>query len=378
MLTRFLPLSPRLARLWIALLASAAFALAVSLFIEVGSSSTDENVFTTPPSAVYLTGRVPVTPVGGAPLPPAMPIGGAPLPPATPVDTLLPGDIITAIDGERVLTVADFGARTSGRPAGSRVTVRARRTAQAMSVSGQAEASVLASAAIRDIAHGALVTGVTTGGASDRAGMQVGDVIVRIAGQGFTTIFEADARMRSGGAGRAYTYDVIRDGREVRLDVTLARFGLQILVFVAMLTGLTLMAFGTWMGLVRPQFLGARWLAYAWIPFGYAVATLFAARGPQGGQTLLQAVRALSLIVSIVFGFAGLFWSAAHFPVAWPRLQRARWVGMVLYGLGVATFVATAGLNNLGLVAGHRRYFGVRDDRPDRLAPIAPARVRAR
>ncbi len=342
MLTRFLPLSPRAARLWIALLAAVTFGLAISLFIEAGSTSTDENVFTTPPSAVYLTGRIPVTPSRGTTLPPA-----------TAVDTLLPGDIITGIDGERVSTLADFRARLSGLAPGSRVTVRARRPARAAFVSGQAEARVLATSPVRDISQGALVIGVTAGGASDRAGMQVGDVIIRIAGKGFTTIFEADARMRSGGAGRAYTYDVIRGGQEVSLHVTLARFGLQILVFVAMLTGLVLMTFGTWVGLMRPQFLGARWLAYSLIPFGYAVSTLFGARAPQGGQSVVQTIRTLTLIGSILCGLAGLFWTAAHFPVAWPRLQRARWVAAVLYGLAGVAFVSViAGLNNLGLVLG--------------------------
>jgi serine phosphatase RsbU (regulator of sigma subunit) len=340
MLTRLVPLSPRAARLWIALLASSAFALALSYAIETGSSSTDENVFTTPPSAAYLVERLPAQP--GTP--------GHPDLAPTPVEAFVPGDIIVGIDGDAVKTVDDVRRRAAAAGPSAQLSVRARRTTAGAFVTGLVDARALASVGLRDVARGALVIDVTAGGASDRAGMLVGDVIVRIAGHEFKTIFEADARMRSGGAGRAYTYDVVRAGRDVSLHVTLARFGLQIAVLLALLTGLVLIAFGAWIGLMRPQFLGARWLAYGYIPMGFALAVFLGATNRPGAQSLAQTVRVFGLILGLLFGLAGLFWSKAHFPVAWPRLQRARWVAWVLYGLGAAGFVGIiAGLNNLGL-----------------------------
>jgi serine phosphatase RsbU (regulator of sigma subunit) len=342
MLTRLFPLSTRVARVWIAVLAVSAFALALSFLIEVGSSSTDENVFATPPSAIYLEGRVAVTPAE-APWNPA----------PTPVDALLPGDIVVGVDGAVIKTMAEFRDRVAGLAPDATPVVWARRTSSATFVSGRVDAAALAAAPVRDIAQGALVTDVTPGGASDRAGMKVGDVIVRIAGQPFKSIFEADARMRSGGAGRAYTYDVVRDGREVGLFVTLARFGLQIAVLMAMITGLLFMAVGAWIGLARPQFLGARWLAYTFIPLGFSLTVFFGARGGGGAQSLVQTLRTLGLILGLLFGLAGVFWSAAHFPTAWPRLQRARWVAWVLFGLVPASTIGVLlGLNNLGLVIG--------------------------
>lgn len=339
MLTRVFPLSPRLARAWIALLATAAIVLAAVYHLGAGSSSTDENLFTTPPGPAYLLESIAVTPAPGG------------LPPARGVDTLRAGDLITAVDGQAVASVEALRAHLAAVPPGTVVAVRARRASADAFVSGKVDAAALSTVGMRDVSRGALVIEVTKGGASDRAGMRVGDVIIRIAGKEFSSIFEADQRMRSGGVGRAYTYDVLRDGREVGLHITLARFGVQFVVVVALLTGLAMVAFGAWIGVSRPKFLGARWLAYSYIPLGYAVA-LFFLPGNQGATQPLQVLRALSLVFAMLSAFAGLFWSAAHFPVAWPRMQRAKWLAALLFLAPVVPAVAMRGINNATLVLG--------------------------
>ena len=51
--------------------------------------------------------------------------------------------------------------------------------------------------ALRSIENTVVVMQVTPGGASARAGMQPGDVITRINGQGFAGAFDADRIMRT-------------------------------------------------------------------------------------------------------------------------------------------------------------------------------------
>lgn len=64
---------------------------------------------------------------------------------------------------------------------------------------------------IREIPPYVLVTGVVEGGASDRAGMKVGDLILRINGQTFRTAFQADSILRSGTTGKSFVYSILRE-----------------------------------------------------------------------------------------------------------------------------------------------------------------------
>jgi hypothetical protein len=167
--------------------------------IETGSSSTDENVFTTPPSAAYLLERLPAQP-GTAGHPDLAP---------TPVEAFVPGDIIVGIDGDAVKTVDDVRRRAAAAGASAMLSVRARRTTAGAFVTGLVDARALAAVSLRDVARRAAID-VTAGGASDRHAGRRRD---RASPATSSRRFEADARMCSGGAG-AHTYDRRASRRE--------------------------------------------------------------------------------------------------------------------------------------------------------------------
>lgn len=69
--------------------------------------------------------------------------------------------------------------------------------------------------------RGALVEGVTTGSSAAKAGLQRNDVVIKWDGQPVESARELTRRIRETPAGRAVKLGVIRDGREIEVNVTL-------------------------------------------------------------------------------------------------------------------------------------------------------------
>jgi serine protease Do len=70
---------------------------------------------------------------------------------------------------------------------------------------------------------GAVVANVVAGGAADEAGIEAGDVIVSVDGNAVQGFAELQGRIGTYSPGDTITVDVVRDGRELRLTVTLGR-----------------------------------------------------------------------------------------------------------------------------------------------------------
>jgi S1-C subfamily serine protease len=69
---------------------------------------------------------------------------------------------------------------------------------------------------------GAIVSSITEDGAADRAGLEPGDVILRVDGHQIDDSNDLRNRISSRAPGTEVTLDVVRDGRERRLRATLA------------------------------------------------------------------------------------------------------------------------------------------------------------
>ena len=158
-----------------------------------------------------------------------------------------------------------------------------------------------------------LVTEVIRDSPADRAGLRVGDRIVRIGGMAADDRRALDARPRPR-IGDTLTLAVDRGGRGAELRMTLA--GLPPLGVVAYLasglTGLSFLAFGLWAYLTLPRkatFL----LALA----GIGIAAIFTEM-PYVASPLVRAVQESGLIATGLFGFAALL----HFMLVFPREMR--------------------------------------------------------
>ena len=108
-------------------------------------------------------------------------------------DTLIPTDIVEAIDGQTIETEEQWMARTARLNAGDSVSLRVRRAggvhdvqivATAIAKAAEGEHESFLGLRMRTVPKvGSEVTGVQSGSSAGRAGIQVGDVITVAAGQ---------------------------------------------------------------------------------------------------------------------------------------------------------------------------------------------------
>jgi putative serine protease PepD len=68
---------------------------------------------------------------------------------------------------------------------------------------------------------GALVSKLSPGGAGEKAGLKVGDVVIRFNGQAISSSSDLTAAVRFEKAGAMVQLVALRDGKEVTIDVTL-------------------------------------------------------------------------------------------------------------------------------------------------------------
>jgi hypothetical protein len=158
---------------------------------------------------------------------------------------------------------------------------------------------------------------VIQGGPADRAGLKVGDRLLRVDGidAGDTKALQARPRARVG-----HTQSIVIDRGGSSMEVQLILAGLPPMGVVAYLasglTGLSFLAFGLWAYLHAPR-RTSRLLALAGIGLG-AVFT----EQPYVASPFAGALQESGLIAAGVFGFAALL----HFTLVFPQERRIlRW-----------------------------------------------------
>jgi hypothetical protein len=181
----------------------------------------------------------------------------------------------------------------------------------------------------QDSENGVTVISVTKGGASDRAGMQVGDVITRINGKTFENAIEADLILRRIEPGSLVEYIILRDDRELRLDVRLALFGINIYILFFFLTGLVSLITTALFGLLRPHLKEARLLFMTF--FFWSMCLLLA------GYRLSFLMVFQIIVVPIALML--LFYSRLYFPILRRDILQRRW--LIRAYIGTTFVIAT-------------------------------------
>jgi serine phosphatase RsbU (regulator of sigma subunit) len=310
---KFFDERPKLFQLLFAVLAAILLAFASIALYLTATSVTDENVFVDASSFVYVT-------TGGE--------GGT----AT-------GDVVLALSGHGVATFASLedALRSVGRD--SLLSVTFFRPAEQRKFTVTVTPAQLASLHLREIPNHVRVTSVAKDGASDRAGMKVGDLILRIKGQPFTTAQQADSLLKSGKPGTSYTYTVLRDNREIELYVTLASIGFTLRTLAFAMLGLLTLTLSFFLAATRPALIGARYLALATLFLGICF-------------FIPPITLRLAFWSSVCFCFGvAVFAHALHyFPTERPELISRRWFRRVLYFLAVLPFLGLAVAGTAGAV----------------------------
>lgn len=115
-----------------------------------------------------------------------------------------------------------------------------------------------------------IVLNVSAGGASDRAGIQVGDIITKINGKSFANSFEANELMIKS-KNPETEYEILRHGQTFLKKVELAKYGISFLHLIYFCTGLIFIITGFFIGFSRPQFFSARIISFAFLLIGIAI-----------------------------------------------------------------------------------------------------------
>jgi serine phosphatase RsbU (regulator of sigma subunit) len=119
-----------------------------------------------------------------------------------------------------------------------------------------------------DIDGKVIITQVTEGGVSDRAGLRVGDVITAVNGTQIEDRFEANDYLVRGRGGEVLEYTILRNGKQMVLHVTTADYGLPLYFIALTFTAVGFLLCGAWVFLRRTQYPVARLFGWTMLTAG--------------------------------------------------------------------------------------------------------------
>jgi hypothetical protein len=111
--------------------------------------------------------------------------------------------------------------------------------------------------------EGVIINDVIPGGASDNAGLRVGDRLVMVNGDSITSHIHAQSYLDSAEPGASLIYTIEREGKIFDVKVNLALAGLRIWIFALVLTGLLFLIYSLFIAFVKSENDQARLLAFA-------------------------------------------------------------------------------------------------------------------
>jgi len=259
-------------------------------------------------------------------------------------DSIEVGDIVLNVNEERLSPDRSASKTFAELKNDSTFELRILRPSEGRAETYRMTKSALPDSFYRLLPPTARVTDVFKDGASDRAGMKVGDLIFRINGQELkdyaNAAFEADAILRRGQVGKAIAYDVIRNNQTVTLHVKLAKFGVAIPLLILCLAGLLFAGTGVFIALQRAEINAARLSGLALLLIGFFMTVVMLRR--EAVFNSFAIVRNLTLALSTFLGIAVWIHSGFYFPKERPELLARPWIRYGLYTIAGLAFLAAA------------------------------------
>jgi serine phosphatase RsbU (regulator of sigma subunit) len=323
---------PRLLRILTILLVVFCVNVAWNYFYYIASVPTDENVFITAPSSVFMNADVPAVFVEELEMKSFTSVADEP------PNALLAGDAFIAVNKTKVKTLGDVRTLIDDPAARDTVEIFLLRSSVNKHLTYRVPKKALTPGVLTEYKNVVLVTSVLPGGASDRAGMKTGDIIYRINDQTFVDDLAADKILRQGEVDKSLRYDIHRNGTDLSLQVTLAKFGVTFTIIIFFCVGLFYMGTGTFIVLKRPRLIAARLLGWGFI----ALSCLFmsVSQGRQPDLVLLQYLRTFMILLGS-FGGAALFaHSFFYFPVENTALLAKKRHRVIVYALSAVFCLA--------------------------------------
>ena len=312
-------------RLLITLVAMALFAISWTTFYNFISLPTDENLFRDVDARLAVVKNFPGELTAKKPLLGAHPDGVAAL-----FDSILVGDLLLSINGGEISTIKDAYSAIYNSPEHD-VRMEVLRPSMNYQCTFRVERSIIKQEFFALLPNYVLIIDVTAGGASDRAGMKVGDLIIGINKKEFKTALEADRIMRLGQIGKSLTYEILRSNKYIELNVILAKFGIPISILIFCLSGTIFMIIGFFIAVSRPKIFAALLLGFGFLLMGYFMMTAPLRRDI--GNSTFVIIHQVLFGSSLALGSAMLFHARHYFPVERPELAGKKWLTRSYYGV---------------------------------------------
>jgi len=197
-------------------------------------SPTDENIFAEPPSRFYLTRDIPFS------------LNGSRKDPSdtSKTDTLKSGFLLMKLNNPIPRDSAQLVEVIKSLPNGLEVPISVFNNITLKFEKGKVLSNYITPDLFKFLHSAILIVDVTPGGASETAGIQVGDYILKVRGSNFRSPTEADSILRATESGRFIPYKVLRDNNEFEVDVKLAKFGINFIVLLAFIAALIYLFLG--------------------------------------------------------------------------------------------------------------------------------------
>ncbi len=286
-------------------------------FYNYAKSLTDENIFENPASRLSITRSFP------APSDSSQQAG----------TTVKNGDLLLEVNGQNVENVQQATAILSSLPPDSQVTFTIFEPLENKKHAVTVLRSAVPDSFLTRLPPVVYVLQVSAGGASDRAGMQVGDLIYKINGRTFQNSHQADLILQQAQLNKTILYEIYRQNRLISLHVQLAIAGFRLSRLFALFSGLIFLILGTLLIVKRPEYVAARYLGFTGIFFGNFLMTVFNLRASGMGlfAIILLAFLALSMFISIALWFI----SSYYFPEEVKNIPSQRRDEKFLIGLSL-------------------------------------------
>ncbi len=199
---------------------------------------------------------------------------------------------------------------------------------------------------VKFLTGGILMAYIEPEGATDRAGIKSGDILLNINGKelkimssdaGEQLTLESLKYLRSFESGVPIYYNVLRNNEQLTLVVKLAVFGIPIEILLLLITGLPFFIMGLYLILKRPELVSSRMSGYVLLLFGFQILTAASFYPPE-----FDIFSYWKIFLNNLVNFAALpvvLHSLFYFPETHPSIHKFRKHIIILYIIALLEIV---------------------------------------
>lgn len=199
---------------------------------------------------------------------------------------------------------------------------------------------------IRFLTSGSFIGYIIPDGATYRAGLKTGDLLLTIKDRevimdksnswhdGFDLEFYRFFRSLS--RGEPIPYTVLRNGEQLTFNVWLATFGVSTIIFFVILCGFSYIVIGVYYGTKRPNLIAARLTSVGFVMIGFEIVMSLNIGYP--GFSTYNFIKIFLANTSLIFFLPVVFHSLLYFPVKHEIFLNNKWHLRIIYFISVVTF----------------------------------------